>query len=83
MYKIVGTKAQGEKVVLELKAVDTQGKTTVTTLMKDPLKFLEQQKTDGLAMKNPERIKIPVDEWKKGNYNLGDMVTMNIKPMGA
>jgi len=83
LYNIVGTHFEGNFVVLQI-AVEQVAKKSLDVMeaVKDIGGFMQKMKVEAVESRNPDKVRIPVDEWKKGGYNLGDVISVDITNSG-
>jgi len=79
LYTVVGNHFEGAFVVLQI-IVEQVAKDKLDPMvaLKDLSGFIQKMKTEASEMKNPDKVRITREEWKKGGYNLGDIISVDI-----
>lgn len=79
LYTVVGIHYEGGFVVLKI-AVEQVAKKSLDVMeaVKDLGGFMQKMKMEASEMRDPDKVRIPVEEWKKGGYNLGDVISVDI-----
>ena len=79
LYTIDGSYFEGDFVVLKI-LVEQVAKKKLDPMeaLKDMGGFIQKMKMDASEMRDPDKVRIPKDEWKKGGYNLGDVISVDI-----
>jgi hypothetical protein len=79
LYTVIGNHFEGNFVVLQI-AVEqvTKRSLDVMEAVKDLGGFMQQMKVEASENRNPDKVRIPRDEWNKGGYNLGDVISVDI-----
>jgi len=78
LYKIVGVKAIGNRICLTLSMVEGDKEFNTGKILGNLGGFMENMKLDAMSSRNPDQFSITLEEYKKGFYNLGDMVSISI-----
>ena len=79
LYSIVGLRYVGDYVVLDIIIEQVAKKNLdVMEAVKDLGGFMQKMKTEAVEMRSPDKIRIPLGEWKKGGYNLGDVISVDV-----
>lgn len=79
LYKIVGVKAVGNRICLSLKHVESDKGLSTSGIIKNPRGFMDSIKQDAMVSRNPDQVSITLDEFEKGGFNLGEVVSITIK----
>ena len=78
LYKIVGVKAVADRILLTIQPVDKNKDFNTTKILGNLGGFMENMKADATLSRNPDQVSITVEEFKKGFYGLGDMISVSI-----
>jgi len=80
MYTISGLKREGDDVRLVLMDNGVMEKKGLMGSLSN-LQQLQQQMTySTMKIQNPDQIRIPYDEWKRHQYNIEDIITIEVNP---
>lgn len=83
LYTVVGNHFEGDFVVLKITVEQVAKKNLdVMEAVKDLGGFMQKMKLEAVESRNPDKVRIPVEEWKKGSYNLGDVISVDVKSSG-
>ena len=79
LYTVVGNHFEGDFAVLDI-SVEKVAKSKLDPMeaLHDLGGFMQKMKMDASEMRNPDKVRIPRDEWKKGGYSLGDVISVDI-----
>jgi len=81
MYTIRGTTKVGDKVRLFLATEEVvQEKPSLTGMISNPMGLMEKMKTDAILQQQPDTITIDLEEWKKHQYKINDVVWITVEP---
>jgi hypothetical protein len=78
LYKIIGVQAIGERVCLTLAHIKEGKELNPTKILGNLGGFMENMKQEAISSRNPDQVSITVDEYKKGFYSLGNMISISI-----
>lgn len=78
LYKIVGVRTIGERVCLTCEMVKEGEKLNTTKILGNLKGFMDDMKLDAVNSRNPDQISITKQEYDKGFYSLGDMISVTI-----
>jgi len=81
--KITGIKNEGKYIKILYKSDHVKNKPGVMEAIKDLNAFQDQMQQQMILSKEPEMIRVPVDEYKKHRYSLGDTFTLDMMPGGT
>jgi len=80
LYTVVGTHFEGKFVVLQIVVEQiAKDKLDPMEIVKDLSGFVQKMKSEASEMRNPDKVRITRDEWDKGGYNLGDVISIDIR----
>jgi len=79
LFKIIGLQAIGNKIKLLIVPIETEDKITSSGILKNPMGFIDDLKSQSIQSKNPDSISIPVDAWKERKLGIGDMLKVNVE----
>ena len=83
LYKVTGVRAIGDGVSLIIMPVKIEEKKLNTTKIISNLGgFMDDMKSDAIRSRNPDNITITKDEYAKGIYALGNIITISINSEG-
>lgn len=81
MYEIQGVQKEGDRVRLTLKLAEpVKEKQDVNSIMSNPVGFIETMKLDAIKTNRPEAITVPYDIWSEKQWNIGDVVFVEVTP---
>lgn len=79
LYKIVGQQRVGNKIKLLILPTETEEKTTTSSIMKNPMGFLDNIKAQAQQDRNPDSISIPYEIWESNKMQIGDAINITIE----
>ena len=81
MYKIIGLAEEGDRIRLTLQRSEpVKEKQDTSSIMSNPMGFIEQMKLDAIKTNRPEAITVPFDIWNEYKWNIGDVVFIEVTP---
>jgi hypothetical protein len=78
LYKIIGVRSIGNRICLTLSHIQEGKEFNTTKILSNLGGFMENMKQEATSSRNPDQISITVDEYKKGGYNLGEVISITI-----
>ena len=79
LYNVVGSYFEGDFVVLQIRVEQVaSNRLDPMEALKDIGGFIQKMKADASEMKNPDKVRIPRSEWKKGGYGLGTVISVDV-----
>jgi len=76
--KIIGLKNEGEYIKILYNSDHVHEKPSLMEAVKDLTAFQNQMQQQLSLSKEPEIIRVPIDEYKKHRYTLGDTFTIEM-----
>ena len=78
-YEIVGTKLIGDDVLLMMKkAIMVEEKSTMTSIMTDPMGYVNQMKLDAMKSAIVEQIIVTKEFNDKHKFKIGDIISISV-----
>ena len=78
LYKILGIKAIGDRICLTLSHVSEKKEFNTGKILTNLGGFMESMKHEAVSSHNPDQISITLEEYQKGNYDLGNVISISI-----
>jgi hypothetical protein len=78
LYKINGIRAIGNRICLTLSHIQEGKEFNTTKILGNLGGFMENMKQEAVSSRNPDQISITVDEYQKGKYHLGGVISISI-----
>lgn len=82
LYKILGIRIIGSRICLTVKHLEGDKEFNTTKILGNLGNFMNDMKQEAVSNQNPDQISITHDEYKKGCYNLGDVISVSINGKG-
>ena len=78
-YEIIGINKEGDEVRLFVKKhIPVTEKSTMDSVMSNPMAFVESMKLDAIKTRIPQQISIDYDYWKENKWNIGDLIIIEV-----
>ena len=82
-YTITGFKMEGNEIKMVLSNQMVKEKPSATGIFGNVSGFIEQMKMDANKANNPDCIRIPIDDFNTLDFNLGDLISIEIIKEGT
>lgn len=83
LYKIIGIRMIGRRICLTVKHVEGDKELDAGKIMGNLKVFMNDMKQEAVSNQNPDQISITSEEYDKGCYNLGDVISVSIRGKGG
>lgn len=77
LYRILGTNMMGDRITLNISPIEDEKELGVKDVM-NVGKFMKTIQGKADKSRNPDKISIPIDEFNKNDYNLGDIISIKV-----
>lgn len=81
-YTIIGLQEEGNDIRLTISPVEpVKEKQSMTSILTDPLQYVENMKRDAIRSGRPESLSIPRELWEDYKWNISDIIQVEVLPL--
>jgi len=78
LYKVEGIRVIGDRICLTIRLVKEKEGFDSNSVLKNLGGFMDNMKLDAINSRNPDQISISKEEYKKGGFDLGKIISVSI-----
>ena len=79
LYEIKGVNTIGDRIRLVIQPCEIKKQISTVKALSNITEFMDNMKQEANIINNPDRISIPIDEWKQYKLNIGDIITVRVE----